>query len=270
MTDGRDYQKATSFDSELPIEETTVPVYQRERLSRTTIDAIKADFHWDMFGRPLVSQLKTGEYEVIDGQHRIVAIDEMWGRELVIPVHVTNRKNLAERAGVFVDTNDNRKAVNAHEIFKAEVYAERAEAVGIKQIADRMNVIISYRSKKSAPNRCGSINQLRALYRYSPEVLEHTFGILNEAWPDDSQRLEAVNLAGVGFFLHTFPDADSARIVKKLSNHPAGFIVGEVALIRGYTASTNTIKNPAALVVTKEYNKGLGAKSRVDELRFMS
>tara|TARA_R110002110_G_scaffold253011_3_gene468921 strand:+ start:1721 stop:2533 length:813 start_codon:yes stop_codon:yes gene_type:complete len=270
MTTERDYQKASSFDSELPIEETTVPVYQRERLSRKTIQAIKADFHWDMFGRPLVSQLKNGEYEVIDGQHRIIALEEMWGKELVIPVHVTKRKNLADRAGVFVDTNGNRKAVNAHEIFKAEVYAERAEAVGIKKIADRMNVTLGYRTKKSRPNRCGSINQLRQLYRYNNDVLERTLGILSEAWPEDSQRFEAVNLAGVGLFLNTFPNADGVRLVERLSKHPASVISGEVAVIRGYTASTNTIKNPAALVVTKEYNKGLGAKSRVDELRFMS
>jgi hypothetical protein len=269
MADGKDYQKSASVDSEIAVEELSIPVYQRDRLSRHTIEQIKADFHWDQFGRPVIKHLNNGSYEVVDGQHRAVAIDEMWGGKTVIPVHVTQRPKLIDREGLFVDLNRNRKTPTAVELFRAEVVAKRPEALGIKQICDKLNVLVGYRARTSLPNRCGSINQLRHLYRYGGDVLERTLGVLSQAFPDDGQRFEAVNLAGTGYLIATYPELDDGRLVKNLGAKDAAFIGRGVAVVRGYTGSTNTIKGPAALVILREYNARLGASKRLDEQVFI-
>ena len=269
--DGRDYMNADYHEIEIRAGDTVLPAYQRTNLSLANIAEIKANFLWEKFQRPVVFCLPNGCYEIVDGQHRIRAVRELWGDDVIIPVGVTGRRQYTSRAGYFIDKARVQKNLTPLDLFNAEVEADRPDAVEIKRVCDALGVRLSHRySVSSKANVCGAIVQLRRTNDLGVGVLERTLRILARIWPTDPDRHVVNNLQGISFFLVTFPESDDDRTVHQMTlysdaNGGARALSRAVNAVKGYHSSSNTgVARIAALVVAKEYNRRLKDPRRLD------
>ena len=269
--DSKDWRLGASVETEIRAGDTMLPPYQRTNLSLQNIKAIKADFSWEKFGRPVVYLNETGLYEICDGQHRIRAVRELWGDATMIPVVITTRSEYRARASLFVESARYRKGLSPIDLFRAEVEAGHTEATEIKAICDDVGVKIGHRhSRRMAANLCGAVLQLRRAHRLGDGVLERTLRLLAAVWPNDSDRHAVPNLQGLSHFLAVYPHARDERLIKRLtafSDSNAGGISlsRAVIVLQGYYSGGGTSTGKfSAMVILKEYNKGLRASSRLD------
>jgi hypothetical protein len=271
MPEPRDYRKAKRLETQCSVGETVIEGFQRKILNRLRIKKIKADFSWVSFGRPVayILSLDPPLYSIIDGQHRVTAVREMWGESIEIPILIVDKPEYTERAEMFVQTDENRTKLHPLDKFNAELEAQRAEAVGINDIAQSVGARVGQRGGGSGADVVGAITSLKTAYRYGPDVLERTLIILREVWEHDAGRHLAVNIVGVSMLLNTYPPIKDKRVIERLrilSDKAGGgrAIQRGVVAIQGYTTPTNSVGRAAAAVVARAYNTRLSAANRLD------
>lgn len=179
------------------------------------------EFDIDQIGFPIVSQ-RAGNYNIIDGQHRIEALKlflgEGWERQL-ISCKVYHGLTEAEEAELFLRYNDVRQ-VRLFDKFHVGVTARRAAEVEIKRVVEGLELKIS--ANRSVPGSVSAVGVLHRVYKRSgSEVLHRSLRIIRDAYGDPG--FDAHVIAGISLVCNRYNGAlDDEQAVQKLGTARGG------------------------------------------------
>lgn len=163
---------------------------------------ILKEFDWNIIGKPIVSKRKDGRYAILDGQHRIWAINQRMEKyiatdddayfspeqEILISVEMHEDLTLDEEARIHTAWNIGQSKMTQLDIFKSEVVGKLPDAIAIRQMLDRHEVTLGSQAKKG---NLSCIQTVRKLHGISPKVLDKTFWVLRLAWGNKSPQPDA-------------------------------------------------------------------------------
>lgn len=140
--------------------------YQREAVSNSRILTMAREWYWWACAPLIVALRPSGEYVVIDGQHRLLAACKIQSIVL-LPCHVFLVASVEEEARMFYTINVLRKAVTSYEKYKSLNRADDAEVAAVRQMVEETGYKIS---QNESPFTVRCISSLRSWHQKSPEV----------------------------------------------------------------------------------------------------
>lgn len=150
--------------------------YQRDKLSKSTIEAIVKDFNWPSFGVISVAARRSRggiAYYVLDGMHRVLAARELEYVTL-LPAIVHYLDDRKEEAETFDQMNRVRTAVGAIDRFKGEVNRGLKPAVELHTLLHKTGFEVS---NTHAANSVVCINRLKAFQRSDWPTLKEVWNL---------------------------------------------------------------------------------------------
>ncbi|MHB1773391.1 MAG: hypothetical protein ACYCST_16955 [Acidimicrobiales bacterium] len=233
-------------------------------VDRSWVEKLKRGMDPPALGTIELWQTEDGRLICIDGQHRVVAVSEVFGSSFEIPAKIHIGISFEEAAGLFRRCNE-RRHLRPFDNFRAGEAAGDPDVLGAIKILGEHN--LKYGSKH-AQGTVIAINQLQAIYRIGPDVLSSTLGLLIKAWGDDSSSYQGPLIHGFGILIGRHKDTiDLDWLCDKLIVYPGGargFVAsaqGRVTYLKGSLVGA-VVDN--AIVA---YNKGAKKAARLPSWR---
>jgi hypothetical protein len=229
-------------------------IAQRE-LKQYRVDHLIAHFDPEQIGTPVINE-RAGKFYVIDGQHRLAALREMFDDTHQVQCWTYVGLTEEEEAEKFLQIND-VLTVAAMDKYQIGVSAGREVECDIERIVRAAGMVVSHQKQEGA---IGAVGTLRRVYlRSGAHVLGRTLRIIDSSW--GTAGLEAHVIDGIGLLCGRYNgELEDALIVAKLRNMRGGVkgFMGKAALIR------ETVKQPlnqcVAAAAVDVMNAGKGGK----------
>jgi hypothetical protein len=198
--------------------------YQRSlevESSQALIRRIAIQWDWGLCQPLFVARRADGGLYVVDGQHRLAAA-VLRGDIAQLPCVVSHFDSPEQEAGAFVALNQQRRPLNALDLFKAALAAGDKDALLIKQCVDEAGLSLANGSNNQSM-KAGSIANIGGLQRceriYGAVVLSTSLKVLAAAYPKQVLRCAGWIFPGIvavvaGELHHR---ADPAGLVEKLA-----------------------------------------------------
>mgnify|MGYP003644790419 CR=1 FL=1 len=260
-----------------PYEPNSISGYGRP-VGNTLVKKITNEFDENMVGVVTVYDMQGREkaplpYEITDGNHRVHAIRKVLGENTQLGVLVKPYEDKKYRAQMYLDLNQNKRKVDAVEVFRAALVAEKPFETALWNILQKRGIDIDKLSGKKWPYLRG-LDDVIKIYNHDPRpngLLDSTFYVLKTAYQEaDTKRRDVAFQRGClrmvsGFLNHVELNADLERIIKTVSSLPAWewkhrYLSAESLLPEEHKGS---FKYAGYLVLAGEYNKGLRKNKRV-------
>lgn len=242
----------------VPTDALMVDKYQR-KLQKPKI--IRMAHNWDQnkLGLFVVNhRTASGQYFVIDGQHRHAAMQLIEDYPTHVYCQVFDNLTYEQEARMFHDLDTQRDNLTPGARFTALLEAKDAIALGIKEVAEETGYNVTY-SDSPAVNNLRAYKTLQDIYRrVGPRGLTRILVTTRIAWPNKSEATSEPMLRGLELFFSRFPNVDDRRLIKVLSATSPMYVIGTARRIQEdlssviYTAMAQTIRGI--------YNKGLRYK----------
>jgi hypothetical protein len=222
--------------------------YQRE-LDQKRAAAMAKSIDMDRIGVPVVARRPDGKYVVLDGQHRISALNQagLGTQQILCEVH--EGLNLIEEAALFLKLNGGRTAVRTYDKWRAELVAKVPVALEIHKIVTDAGLRIT---KNTGTNCIMAIDAIRNVHN-SKKNLAVTLGVLKDWSGDDPFVYTGEVIKGVSEFLSTYPAVDPVALARKLEKTSPERLV---ARISRQTSKADRIpfRHAACIVLREIYN----------------
>lgn len=230
------------------------PLAQRD-LNQPRVDHIAADLNIEDLGTPTVNE-RDGHFYIIDGQHRIRALEQMgWGDQQIqcwTYVGLTEEEE-AER---FLRLNDNL-AVDALYKYRVGVVAGRDEETDIERIVRSQGLVVS---RDGIPGAIAAVGTLRRIYkRADGKTLARALALARDAYGDAGMAASVID--GLGLVCQRYNgQLNDAEAVAKLGavHGGANGLLGKAEILRRQTGSQKGHCVAAAAV--EVINAGKGSK----------
>ena len=168
--------------------------------------------------QPLEVSYRDGQYNVIDGKHRLTAIKEiekLTGIKIPVPCWVHYGLSEKEECDLFVQLVKNRRKVSAMEIYKAAYEAGNEFTVNFVNSIRKVGFIFDFES--SAKN--GRIHMTSTPHRIFKELgverFEDYLTLLYITWNGDKNFLSRYFMNGFYEFYKAYRDDIDVKIFKK-------------------------------------------------------
>lgn len=238
--------------------------YQRVVSDSTVQKLIK---NWDpRFLDPIVVSYRDGKYYVIDGQHRVVAIQRMHPDEDVkVRCIVHTGLTYADEAELFYKLDQCKKKLSYSQSVNALLQAGTDPE--LNDIMRRMRTHGFQFATGAGTYGDNMVRATRAMveaYRLlGPDLFSRMLILLRDTWDGESDSLYAIMLSGMALFLKTYDTQINDRnFAARMSN------VAPIAIVRKAEAdySTNRTALRGARVLLEFYNKGLRGARKLNPL----
>jgi hypothetical protein len=224
---------------------------------------IADEFDPDKFEPPIVTLPNgSGDYHIVEGQHRKMAVEMLWGPNEMIPCRVLNQTDPARAAEIWLGINEGRKKPRAVPAFKVAVTARREPELSINKLVNRLGFSVA--EHKSAETLTAVSALISIWGRNGGELtLSRTLQMVRTLWPGDAAGPDGSILRGLALFLNEFGlHTDSKRM--KLA-------IGRKYTPGQFTAAANARKETTkdrldevmADMILREYNRGLPEDKRL-------
>ena len=238
-------------------------LYYQKDPNLKNVKKIVDNFDWNLF-RPLDVSRRDGHYYVVDGQHRLFAIRQMYGTdtEINIPCDVREGLTKQQECELFFKLNTGSRYVTPMELYKS-LYAN---GLGKKDIVDMYNkinyngLILDWSMNKKKKGRITAISTIYAIYKKIPEYFDEYIRLLKDTWDGEPNSLKADMLNGVCDFLERYHEEyDYKTFVKKLKKYSPEDILkeGNSALLDGKIIGCSKS-------IFNKYNKQLKGNKRLE------
>jgi len=238
----------------VPINQMKVnPLAQRD-LNPARVDHLAATFDLEQIGVPTLNW-RDGAFWIIDGQHRIGALDQLGFGDEKVQCWVYEGLTSEQEAEVFLKLNDTL-TVAAIPKFKSAVHAGRTVESDIDRIVRSVGLVVS---KDKIPGAIGAVGTLGRVYARGPAVLARSLAIIRDAYGDGG--LEAPVIDGIGHLCARYNgELDIPVAVEKLSKAHGGVngLLNKAENLRRLTGNQKSHCVAAAAVET--INAGRGGK----------
>jgi hypothetical protein len=213
--------------------------YQRN-LDLKKVQEIWDDFSWEKFDaislnlRPPDEETKESRYALVDGQHRLAALEFIFdGRfEEPIPCDITHVQGVELEADIYLGKNLGRTKLSYEGSLRARMAAreERANILNTQVQAIGMSLRTSRKGITKGQLPVGQIAASRSLEKIMNAggeiALKQVLALLHDAYGSDPNGYGAPIIEGTWEFLMRFhPVMDRAWLVKRLANaRPEGLL----------------------------------------------
>lgn len=248
----------------IPVKNISVVWQQSQRpLNETHAQKIADNFDPEMFGTLAVTKPNgKGIYHAIDGQHRKVAVEKIWGGEEKVPCQVFDAEDPSRAAKLFDSINSTRKNPSPIDLFRVRVTSKNEPEISIDRIVRRCGYVVN-NNRTRQDNAIACVAALKAVYQaYGDDVLEKTLQLIQAIWDvQDDSATQANIVRGFGEFLSEFRDLDWKRLREAVGNKytPARL---QAAAKMGKEMHGGAISTEVKKLIINVYNTGLrsGAK----------
>ena len=202
------------------------PEYQRSidtSRSQRLIRSIARDWDWRLCQPLVVARRREGDeerYFVVVGQHRLAAA-RLRGDLYDLPCVVTEYADRADEAAAFVALNQQRRALSAIDLFKADVAAGDTESRAMMRAIDEAGLTLAPHLTSVAwkPGMVGNIGGIRKAWReHGAVVADRALKVLAAAFAGQVLRFGGRIFAGIVDSVANPPEgADDELLVMILS-----------------------------------------------------
>jgi hypothetical protein len=241
--------------------------YQRRITKDGTIliNRIVREFDWSKF-QPLTvtGPDASGDYPVIDGQHRLEAC-RRHPDVAEVPCWIVQAPQLADQARSFVAVNKHRIGVTRVNVFWAQLTAGAPDAAWIKGICDKGGVKIGrVGTGIQPPLTTVALSSLLKLRPLGDDTIVAALRVLAEAQPEAENALRGATITALTRLIGQHGDGlDRARLVEVVADMD---LDGEIDRARAYRkAMGGNLEEALRLIITRSYNKGLRDANRLPE-----
>lgn len=239
----------------IPIGRVAISDIAQRELKPSRVDYLVAHFDHEQIGAPVVNE-RGGKFFVIDGQHRIAALREVYGENHQVQCWTYVGLTEDEEAEKFLQIND-VLAVSAMDKYQIGVEAGREMECDIDRIVRACGMVVS---KQAVEGGIGAVGTLRRVYaRGGPHVLARTLRTIDAAW--GTPGLEAAVIDGIGLLCGRYngelKDEFLILRLRRVSGGVKGFL-GKAALIRERTRQP--FNQCVAAAAVDVLNAGKGGK----------
>lgn len=238
----------------LQLDSLSTEVYQRTVMDTLHIKRIINNYDPNQIGTIIVSY-RDGRYNVIDGQHRVLALKTL-GQHGVM-ANVFEGLTLEEEAkyfNAFNSANGESKKVKAHDVFRARVVAKEQIALDIKEAVEKSGVKMGYSNQHNAIAAYGTVTKI--CEKDGKAHLQKTITIIKKIWGGESISFHNFMIIGISEFIKTYgqtPNYSDSTLIKQLSKVDPNAMVREMKS----DTTTNVTKVKAMNTIFKYYNAGL-------------
>lgn len=217
-------------------------------------------FRNDLLGIVLISE-RDGNYYIVDGQHRILALKALNIR--TVKCDVRTGLTYEEEARLFHDINDksNRKDLNTFDSIKGLYEARDQLIVEMHDVVWENGFELS---DQVGDNKLACASTVKRITeRWGSEILDKTLSILRKTWNGDSESLRAPIVEGLAYLLKTYGEKmDYSKLPEKLKNHqPSVLMSGAEIDPNGGVKYARVARQ-----FLKNYNKHLGQKNKLKDI----
>lgn len=185
---------------------------------------IADNFDPEMFGTISVTRPNgKGVYHIIDGHHRKVAIEKLWGLDEMAPCQVYDAEDPARAAQLFDRINSNRLRPQPVDLFKTRVTAGEEVQVEVNRVVLKCGFFVG----QNAANSLTCVQALESVHQsYGPIILEYSLKLLHQIWGNDKSANTANIVRGFGMFLSEFRHIELDKLANLIAAKytPARFI----------------------------------------------
>ncbi len=180
--------------------------YQRP-IDEKRVAKIATDFNPRLLGVLEISK-RNGKSAVIDGQHRLAAIDLLGMDKVACMVHTDLSPQ--DEAVLFVELQSKRKTINAVDRFRALVFAGDETAVTINDIVESAGWVVG--------DTIRAVVSLQNIYkRGGASLLDETLGFAASTWAGDDKTTDGYFLEGVSEIIAGYGGRLGAEETTKLA-----------------------------------------------------
>lgn len=219
------------------------------------VSQIVSDFDWNLFD-PLAVSFRDGQYNVVEGQHRLYAIKQKYGQDTNISLPCCVREDLTEEEEMelFININTKKRKIGRMELYKAKYGAKNKQVVTMVNTLIEQGFICDFKNSKST-NRIVAIDTMFYVYnKLQLEEFKEYLYILKETWNGKIKSLSVPILKGLyEFYVLYKNEYDKKIFIKNLSKVSPEDIILEGKKYRGYTGYT--------VEIFRRYNKNLKKNS---------
>lgn len=200
----------------IPVKNLSVVWTQAQRpLDEKHAQAISENFDPQMFGTLAVTKPNgRGIYHLIDGHHRKVAVEKLWGDEEKVPCQIFDAEDPARAAKLFDHINSARKKPHPVDLFMVRVTAGNEIEVAVNKVVKSCGYNIGNKDGRAPnSNRITCVQALVSVHQsHGAEVLKNTLDLINAVWGLDTSSVTGVIVRGFAEFLSEFRDVDFKRL----------------------------------------------------------
>jgi hypothetical protein len=193
------------------------PTYQRS-VSAAAVRGIVRRFDPDIFGVLTISMRSDGRLYVIDGQHRLRAIQEMGWSDQDVPCVVYSGLTSKDEARIFTETQRTRRKLSPQNVMKADLSWGNNAAMEIANTVEAAGFRLNLDTSSRANGQIAAIGSLRYIdTQFRDGLMKDVLGILAEAWGTEEGPRDAI-IAGLAIFLSRYEGkTDRKRVVRILA-----------------------------------------------------
>ena len=225
-------------------------------LDEKHVDRLAKDFDPDMFGVIAVCKPNGKElYHVIDGNHRRMAMEKLFGPEEMVPCNVFEATDPARAAQIFNEINTGRRPVSAVDRFRVRVTSGAPTEVAVSKIIKNLGYRVGNISEDGAIRAVAACTRIHK--RFGGEVLTITLLTIRTCWGKTARGADEAIISGLAEFFHEFgPQVDRERLNEKLAKaFTPDRLIGAAKSARDvYRCST---VSAVSRVIQNMYNSGI-------------
>lgn len=239
----------------IPIYRMAVSDIAQREIQPSRVNYLIAHFDPEQIGTPVVNE-RGGKFYVIDGQHRVTALNEIYDHEHQVQCWVYVGLTEAEEAEKFLQIND-VLAVSAMDRYEISVEAGREVEADINRIVSLCGLTVT---RQNVEGRVMAVGTLRRVYvRGGPAVLQRTLSIIGSAF--GSAGLSAAVIDGIGLLCARYNgELQDEHVVVKLRNMRGGVsgLMGKAVVLKDRTRQP--LNQCVAAAAVEVLNSGKGGK----------
>lgn len=242
----------------IPLSQIETPNYQRDIRTRH-VERMVRNWNSQLAGTPLVSRRDNNRYFVVDGQHRIEAMRQLFDESYEVQCLVVTGLTEQEEAENFWKTQESaaRKSLHPFDVHRAAIVSGDEAAIAIDSIVRECGFRIGIPGGRHGTRPKGyvqAVGVLQGVYKeLGPETLRRTLSVIHAMW--DGETPTGSLIAGLARFLRMFPDMKAKRLDDAISRYSIDQLEAKAkaaAATLGYRP-----KDGMAFVIWTEYNKNL-------------
>lgn len=257
------------------------PAIQRP-LNPAWAERIGRELDPDLIGVLHVSERANGRYVVIDGQHRLHGVKNVFGNNgTLVECKIYSGLTKAQEAELFVGLNNFRRPSRI-DVFVKNVVAKDPHALAIDHVVRSLDFRVDRMKADGVITAVGALEETYFGFINSrdlsleaadmarvakPNLLRDTLSVIKEAWGGVSDSVNGHLISGIGRLLAARQRAlDVPDLIQKLSKYPGGptALLGAATGRRAITGGKMQLA--VAEVCVELYNRGRRV-SKIEPLR---
>lgn len=245
----------------LPLSELQTTHFQRD-LNMSVINEIKSGYDPNRLD-PIKVSYRNGKYYIIDGQHRYVALSEMFGLTTIVNVTILYGLTYEQEAEYFVTQNKNKTDVSQPHKLRGEIVYD-AKARDMVSVCKAAGFVLST-GRGKAKNKINAVGTFKKIYNNlgSPNTFD-MLSLIKQNWDGDSEAVRSTFLEGMADFYSLYGNQISAKRFNKVFGGVKAIDI--ITVVNKNPSKTWTKPRKMTMEMVAMYNKGIQKKLPEDIL----